>query len=415
VEGVFISYRRSDSAGHAGRLWDRLVRDLPETKVFIDVDRIEAGEDFAEVIDATMAECGVCLVVLGPRWLTAADRFGRRRIDQPDDWVRAEVAGALTRGLRVVTVLVDKAELPAREALPADLARLCDLNATEIDHRTFHADVDRLIDMVRGALDGRLAARAEVSDLEPGTTRVHSDGRHYVWIPPGEFTMGRVPQDRVDAEQYDDEKPRHPISIPRGFWLAREPARVDDYIRFAKRRRLEPPRPPKDNPGWRHLDHPMVNVTWEQARQYCASLGGRLPTEAEWEYAARGGRPDTIYPWGDAIAPANANYGDNREWSGTSPVGTFPANGFGLHDMVGNAWEWVADWYDGEVYATRSPHEPTPSPQVYANKLGRRVCRGGSWESIAVEVRISNRGFQTPEVGFRDFGFRCLLDDLSEP
>jgi formylglycine-generating enzyme required for sulfatase activity len=158
----------------------------------------------------------------------------------------------------------------------------------------------------------------------------------------------------------------------------------------------------------------MVNVSWEQAREYCASLGGRLPSEAEWEYAARGSRDDTIYPWGDEIAPTNANYVDNRQWQGTSPVGSFAPNGYGLYDVVGNAWEWVADWYDDEVYRTRSPYEAMPDPQVYTNKSGRRVCRGGSWESIPIEVRTSNRGFQTPEAGFRDFGFRCLVDDIAE-
>lgn len=107
MSGIFISYRRDDSAGHAGRLYDRLEREFPELRVFMDVERIAAGEDFTRVIDTTLRACEVCLVVIGTRWLATADKFGRRRLDQPDDWVRLEIAAALTRGVRVIPLLVD--------------------------------------------------------------------------------------------------------------------------------------------------------------------------------------------------------------------------------------------------------------------------------------------------------------------
>jgi formylglycine-generating enzyme required for sulfatase activity len=172
------------------------------------------------------------------------------------------------------------------------------------------------------------------------------------------------------------------------------------------------PRPPKDNPNWSEHNHPIVSVSWGRAREYCAWVGGRLPTEAQWEYAARGGCNDRIYPWGPSITQDQANYAENQKWKGTSPVGTFSPNGFNLVDIIGNVWEWVADWYDEGVYGARSPVNPTTDPQVYRNQTDKRVVRGGSWRSIAVEVRTSNRGFQTPNDGFTDFGFRCLIDEI---
>ncbi len=413
--GIFLSYRREDSAGHAGRLYDRLVRDFSGDRVFIDVERIDSGEDFARVIETTMRACDVCIVVVGKRWLTAADQYGMRRLDKSDDWVRIEVGAALTRSVRVIPVLVDDAALPPPEALPGDLARLPSLQAYQIHHLTFHQDVDRLIAKIRLAVDSRRAALTRTASLAAGTVRMNSqDGLEYVWVPPGDFLMGRVRDDRLVDQRYDDEKPQHPVHLTRGFWLSRGPVTVAAYKLFAHKRGLTMPPPVKDNPGWVNYDHPIVNVTWAQAREYCASVAGRLPTEAQWEYAARGGAVDTVYPWGNDIRPQHANYADNGDWHGTSPVGSFPPNRFNLHDMVGNVWEWVTDWYDDAIYATRSPQSPTEDPEVCVDKLRKRVVRGGSWDSIAIEARVSNRGFQTPLDGFRDFGFRCLVDDLDE-
>lgn len=379
----------------------------------MDVERILSGEAFAEAIDARLASCAVFIAVIGPNWLKAADRYGRRRLDIPADWVRTELAAALSRGLLVIPLLVEDAELPRAEALPGDLVRLPELQAEAIRHATFHQDVDRLLQRIEREIKLKQGASIQAASLPAGTVRIHpKDECEYVWVPPGTFWMGRVPGDNVSDERYDDEKPRHPVEISRGFWLGRTPVTVGAFRRFAHARSVGMPRSPKDNPNWSEHDHPIVNVPWGRARDYCAWVGGRLPTEAQWEYAARGGIDGRIYPWGDAITPDLANYDENRHWKGTSPVGRFAPNGFNLLDMIGNVWEWVADWYDESVYGTRSPLKPTVDPQVYRNETDKRVVRGGSWRSIAIEVRTSNRGFQTPNDGFTDFGFRCLVDDI---
>jgi hypothetical protein len=127
MTGIFISYRRGDSAGSAGRLHDRLERTFGADHVFMDAERIQSGEDFAEVIDARLASCEVFIAVIGRNWLKAADQHGRRRLDIPNDWVRTEIAAALSRGLLVIPLLVEDAELPPPDALPGDLVRLPEL------------------------------------------------------------------------------------------------------------------------------------------------------------------------------------------------------------------------------------------------------------------------------------------------
>jgi len=198
-------------------------------------------------------------------------------------------------------------------------------------------------------------------------------------------------------------------SLTRGFWMSRGPVTVRAYRYFALKRALPMPKPPNNNPNWANDDHPIVNVTWMQAREYCAWVGGRLPTEAQWEYAGRGGS-ESIYPWGNDRQPDMANYVDNPRWGrkSTSPVGSFPENGFGLVDMVGNVWEWVSDWFDDEAYIRRPINEPTIDPEMFVNKMDRRVVRGGSWNgSDASWVRPSFRFHAAPTSRGYAFGFRC--------
>jgi hypothetical protein len=126
--GVFVSYRRQESSHLAGRLYDRLADRFGEGQVFIDVDTIEPGVDFAEEISSAVAACEVLLAVIGPTWLTAVNELGRRRLDDPDDIVRLEIEAALARDVRVIPILVDGAVMPGRDDLPESLAGLARRN-----------------------------------------------------------------------------------------------------------------------------------------------------------------------------------------------------------------------------------------------------------------------------------------------
>lgn len=164
VSIIFISYRRDDSAPYAGRLYDRLSARFGDASVFMDIDQIEPGEDFVEVIRRKVGACETAVVLIGKGWLAASDAQGRRRLDDPEDFVRLEVAAALQRGVRVVPVLVGGAAMPKADQLPEPLAPLARRNAVEISDSRFHRDVDRLIE----ALAKPAAARPAAGEADPG-------------------------------------------------------------------------------------------------------------------------------------------------------------------------------------------------------------------------------------------------------
>jgi formylglycine-generating enzyme required for sulfatase activity len=238
---------------------------------------------------------------------------------------------------------------------------------------------------------------ARLEDIGPALGQVREnpkDGLKYVWIPPGTFQMGCSPGDN---ECHNDEKPAHQVTITRGFWIGETPVTVGAYKRFAGATGRQMPPTPSFNSGWTNENMPIVIVTWDDAQAYCSWAGGRLPTEAEWEYAARGESTEARYGAIDEIAWYGQNSGGR-----THDVGQKRANGFGLYDLLGNVWEWVNDWYDEHYYQS----SPSQDPQGAASG-GRRVLRGGCWYLTTRDVRVSGRGWNVPADRNNNIGFRC--------
>jgi formylglycine-generating enzyme required for sulfatase activity len=302
-----------------------------------------------------------------------------------------------------------------------------------------------------------------------------------VWIPGGSFRMGseeaRYPQcEGGQCAGPNDALPLHTVELD-GFWMDRTPVTNAQFARFVEatghvttaEKQLEakdypntPPehlvpgsyvfRPPpgevsllnhrawwRYEPGtnWRHPDgpgsgidglddHPVVHVNWDDAAAYARWAGKRLPAEAEWEYAARGGLDQKRYVWGDELCPDGkwmANVWQGRfpsentaadGFRGTSPVASFPPNGYGLHDMSGNVWQWCQDWYAPDYYKdspTRDPRGPPSSFDPSEPGIAKRVQRGGSFLCSDLYCKgylPGSRGKGEANVGAAHIGFRCV-------
>jgi len=231
-------------------------------------------------------------------------------------------------------------------------------------------------------------------------------------VPAGEFTMG--------SETYDNEKPIHQVYL-NAYYLDKYEVTNALYQACVDAGICDPPHQTSSNShssyyGNSQFDnYPVINVDWNQAKTYCEWRGARLPTEAEWEKAARGTNGLT-YPWGNAFDGTKVNFCDKNcsfDWADnsyddgyndTAPVGSYP-NGispYGLYEMAGNVWEWVADWYDANYYS----NSPASNPQGPSSGDGRAL-RGGSWSGSDDDVRTSSRPGNAPVLWNYFFGFRC--------
>lgn len=304
--------------------------------------------------------------------------------------------------------------------------------------------------------------------------------RQMRWVPPGTFTMG-------SEEFYPEEGPLHCVELD-GFWIDEHPVTVAEFRRFVKatghvtwaERRPEPEDYPDADPAllvpgslvfhmtsgpvdlsdvrnwwewtpgafWRRPEgpasnvggmelHPVVHVALEDAEAYAGWAGKRLPTEAEWEYAARGGLEGAVFSWGDDFAPrgrmmANTWQGEFPwqnlrldAYEGTSPVKRFPANGYGLYDVAGNVWEWTADFFTSRhpgdavkpCCVPRNPRvgapDPADEPAQPSPRIPRRVIKGGSHlcaPNYCLRYRPAARQAEAVDTSTSHIGFRCVLD-----
>ncbi len=304
--------------------------------------------------------------------------------------------------------------------------------------------------------------------------------KNMVWIPGGEFTMGS------DLADYREEGPSHPVSVD-GFWMDKFTVTVGDFARFVKETRyitvaerpLDPAYYPNADPSllvpgslvffrtkgpvdlsvmhnwWRYVPgaswrrpsgpkssiigfdrHPVVHICWEDIEAFARWAGKQPPTEAEWEFAARGGLEAATYCWGDEFTPggkymANTWQGEfpwqnlklDGHW-GTAPVGSYPPNGYGLHDMAGNVWEWTSDFYtqthEGEHHGCCVPSNPRVESAAGSfdaldpggAHIPRRVIKGGSHlcaPNYCLRYRPAARQPQMLETGMAHIGFRCII------
>jgi formylglycine-generating enzyme len=218
-----------------------------------------------------------------------------------------------------------------------------------------------------------------------------------VLIPEGDCLMG-------SESAGENEAPVHRVWLD-AFAMAITPVTRWDYAQFLTAENYEVP-PFWADPDFQSADQPVVGVSWIDAGAYCDWLSRttgqvfRLPTEAEWEKAARGGLAGRAYPWGDAL-PEDHLGGRDRP---PGRVGAGPANGYGLRDMSGCVHEWCADFYDARYYHNAPDHNPK-GPEIGE----RRVARGGSWRHKVRYTRCAARSSLAPDKHFSDFGFRCAM------
>lgn len=270
----------------------------------------------------------------------------------------------------------------------------------------------------------------------PTSPPVIRDGM--VFIKGGKFLMGA-------SDEMPYEAPVHEVSV-NSFWMDEREVTVEEFAKFVGKTGYKTEAEKfgwsavfniktgewekTDGADWRHpegkgsetrSDEPVCQISWNDANEYAKWAGKRLPTEAEWEYAARGGLSGKKYSWGDKLRPEGkpvANW-----WQGSfplnntgedgfikrAPVGKFPPNGYGLRDIIGNVWEWCADWYADDYYSKTKQDNPKG-----AESGTERAIRGGSWmcaENFCSNYRVAARSHATPDSGMNNLGFRCARSE----
>jgi len=355
MSDIFVSYAREDRPRVKP-----LVEALQQRGWSIWWDPIiPPGKRWDDVIDAALNEAR-CVVVL----------WSRKSVQS--HWVRTEANEGMQRRILVPALLDDV-------TIPLAFRLLQAANLVGWSAGSPNAEFDSLLHAVSEVL-----SEAPLPTRLAGETRQNpKDGLVYVWIPPGKFTMGCSPGDN---ECWDQEKPLHSVTIRKGFWMGQTPVTQEAYQKVMG-----------NNPShFKGAQRPVESVSWNDSNEYCGKVGLRLPTEAEWEYAARAGTIGARYGDLDKIAWYKGNNAGE-----TKPVRGVQPNAWGLYDMLGNVWEWTGDWY-GAYDAADAADPVGPASGEY------RVVRGGSWSNDTRVVRASLRVWIGPAVRSNYLGFRCV-------
>ncbi len=415
---VFVCYARED---------DRFVLQLGENlkgrgvPVWLDQWDIPPGSDWDRSIDDAIYDCAKFIIVLSPQAVESTE-------------VRGELHTALAANKRIIPLIHRSCRVP-RQLLtiqhvdftsrgPDDEAAVRQLLRTlatstdtgvaqqveatnksvrEGEQARAEAEAKKKAELRRAEEEHAAKAHLTASTVFRDKLKNGSQGLEMVVPPAGTFQMGDV-QGGGD----DDERPVRLVRIPKSFAIGRYQITFEDYDHFASATSRQLP----DDEGWGRGRQPAINVSWEDALKYAKWLSEqtgkryRLPTEAEWEYAARAGT-ETKYWWGNEIKPGMANFqGADNRWAGkqTSPVGSFQPNPFGLYDTAGNVWEWVEDcWHENYNGA---PTDGSAWKEKGGGNCGQRVLRGGSWyygpETLRSSGRFgANAGIRSNFIGFR--------------
>jgi formylglycine-generating enzyme required for sulfatase activity len=427
---LFISYRRENGSQMA-----RLLRTYLEERgyrVFLDVEELKAGHfDMALLRNIEAAQ--TFIVILSPGCLDRCKNDG--------DWLRIEIAQALKLGKKIIPLMMEGFKFPPKTEMPEDMNELDRHQAVLYSNDFFQASMDKLcgnlgspkgikppktwkslvllgggLALLGGAIaylflhhpGGTVNRTGENTQAQPTTASgvpqapqnalpnlANKPDAQMVLIPAGTFMMGST--DGVGAT---DEHIQHEVYLD-AFYIDKYPVTFDEFDKFCEA--TGAPKP-ADN-GWGRAARPVVNVSWNDAQAYAKWAGKRLPTEAEYEKAVRGGT-NTLYFFGyDAAQLGDYAWDFDNAGGITHRVGQKKPNPFGLYDIIGNVWEWCSDWYGMDYYSMSPPKNPQgPETGKY------RVLRGGSLVDTPMNLRSAMRDWGMPESRTPRHGFRCAKD-----
>ena len=385
MKKIFIPYSRKDLD-----FVKKLAEDLTQAgyDVWYDLTDLEGGDHWADELQTAIDECQVYVLVISPNSVAS-------------EWVEKEFIYASGEGKKVVPLLFKQTDLPLW---------LVNIHYVDIQGANYKENFQHVL----GALDGEdkpLPAPAPAKGL-PKLNPAWIGGilGGMVLVPAGSFMMG-------SDTGGSDERPLHVVGMD-AFYMDKYEVTNAQYKECVDALVCDLPDPTRLYTDTRLADHPVVYVDWEMASAYCAWRGARLPTEAEWEKAARGTELFS-YPWGNDFDGKLLNYCDlnctesgsdrafNDGFDVTAPFGSYAGgvSPYGVHDMSGNVTEWVADWYGADYYASSPRQNPTgPESGTF------RVLRGGSWLDNRDDVSTFKRAFINPVTATKYIGFRCARD-----